>query len=249
MSLKNIYFVANWKMHGSINSSHLVKKIRNFSNKNAKSGKSKIILCVPYLFISLFKNILKNSSIKLGAQNVSNVSEDYGAYTGSISPRMLKDTGIKYIILGHSELREKGENNNSIKEKISNSVKSNLNIILCVGESYSTYKTKKSIQFIKSQLQVLTKKTIKNTIIAYEPIWSIGTGKIPSEEYLNKTFDYLTQYCKKKYSLKPKILYGGSVNENNIKILKNIYNCSGFLIGGASLKYKSFTNLIKNYYK
>ena len=118
MSLKNIYFVANWKMHGSINSSHLVKKIRNFSNKNAKLGKSKIILCVPYLFISLFKNILKNSSIKLGAQNVSNVPEDYGAYTGSISPRMLKDAGIKYIILGHSELREKGENNNSIKKKL-----------------------------------------------------------------------------------------------------------------------------------
>ena len=110
---------------------------------------------------------------------------------------MLKDAGIKYIILGHSELREKGENNNSIKKKIGNSVKSNLNIILCVGESYSTYKTKKSIKFIKSQLQVLTKKTIKNTIIAYEPIWSIGTGKIPSEQYLNKIFDYLTQYCKK----------------------------------------------------
>ena len=198
MSLKNIYFVANWKMHGSINSSHLVKKIRNFSNKNAKLGKYKIILCVPYLFISLFRNILKNSSIKLGAQNVSNVSEDYGAFTGSISPKMLKDTGIKYIILGHSELREKGENNNSIKKKIENSVKRNLNIILCVGESYSTYKTKKSIQFIKSQLQVLTKKTIKNTIIAYEPIWSIGTGIIPSEQYLNKTFDHLTKYCKKK---------------------------------------------------
>ena len=103
-----------------------------------------------------------------------------------------------------------------------------MNIILCVGESYSTYKTKKSIQFIKSQLQVLTKKTIKNIIIAYEPIWSIGTGKIPSEKYLNRTFDYLTQYCKKKYSFNPKILYGGSVNENNIKVLKNIYNCSGF---------------------
>ena len=184
-----------------------------------KLGKSKIILCVPYLFISLFKNILKNSSIKLGAQNVSNVPEDYGAYTGSISPRMLKDAGIKYIILGHSELREKGENNNSIKKKIGNSVKSNLNIILCVGESYSTYKTKKSIKFIKSQLQVLTKKTIKNTIIAYEPIWSIGTGKIPSEQYLNKIFDYLTQYCKKIF-VKAKILYGGSVNENNINVLK-----------------------------
>ena len=118
----------------------------------------------------------------MGAQNVSNVPEDYGAYTGSISPRMLKDTGVKYIILGHSELREKGENNNSIK-KIGNSVKSNLNIILCVGESYSTYKTKKSIKFIKSQLQVLT-KTIKNTIIAYEPIWSIGTGKIPLRKIL-----------------------------------------------------------------
>ena len=121
-----------------------------------------------------------------------------------------------------------------------------INIILCVGESYSTYKTKKSIQFIKSQLKVLTKKTIKNTIIAYEPIWSIGTGLIPTNKNLQKIILFIRKILNKDYkSLKIKLLYGGSVNPKNIQDLNKITQLDGYLIGGASQKQHYFIDIIK----
>ena len=249
MSLKNIYFVGNWKMNGSFNSIEFLKKLLFFAKKNEKNRNFKIILCIPSLLISYFRFFIKKPMIDLGAQNCSNIKEDYGPFTGQISPKMVKSCGANYVILGHSELRKVGENNITIKKKLELAAKNNLKVILCVGEDYLCYKKSRSNKYISNQLKVLSKKTIKNTIIAYEPIWSIGTGNIPSIDYINNIFNKIMIFTKKRYLMSPKMLYGGSVNENNINSLKNIKNCQGFLIGGSSLKYKSFTKLIKNYYK
>lgn len=249
MSLKNIYFVGNWKMNGSFNSIEFLKKLVFFAKKNRKNRNFKIVLCIPSLLISYFRFFLKKPIIDLGVQNCSNVKKDYGPFTGQISPKMVKSCGANYVILGHSEIRKVGENNNIIKKKLELAADNNLKVILCVGEDYLCYKKLRSIKYISNQLKVLSKKTIKNTIVAYEPIWSIGTGKIPSIDYINNIFNKIVIFTKKRYLISPKLLYGGSVNESNINNLKNIKNCHGFLVGGSSLKYKSFTNLIKNYYK
>jgi len=249
MSLKNIYFVGNWKMNGSFNSIEFLKKLLFFAKKNGKYGNFKIILCIPNLLISYFRLFIKKPLLDLGVQNFSSVKKDYGPYTGQISPKMVKSCGANYVILGHSELRKVGENNKIIKKKLELATQNNLKVILCVGEDYLCYKKLGSIKYILNQLKVLSKKTIKNTIIAYEPIWSIGTGKIPSIDYINKIFNKIRIFTKKRYLMSPKLLYGGSVNESNINNLRNIENCQGFLVGGSSLQYKSFTKLIKNYYK
>ena len=231
MSLKNIYFVGNWKMNGSFNSIEFLKKLLFFAKKNEKNRNFKIILCIPSLLISYFRFFIKKPMIDLGAQNCSNIKEDYGPFTGQISPKMVKSCGANYVILGHSEIRKVGETNITIKKKLELAAKNNLKVILCVGEDYLCYKKSRSNKYISNQLK------------------KIGTGNIPSIDYINNIFNKIMIFTKKRYLMSPKMLYGGSVNENNINSLKNIKNCQGFLIGGSSLKYKSFTKLIKNYYK
>ena len=171
MSLKNIYFVGNWKMNGSFNSIEFLKKLLFFAKKNEKNRNFKIILCIPSLLISYFRFFIKKPMIDLGAQNCSNIKEDYGPFTGQISPKMVKSCGANYVILGHSEIRKVGENNITIKKKLELAAKNNLKVILCVGEDYLCYKKSRSNKYISNQLKVLSKKTIKNTIIEYEPIW------------------------------------------------------------------------------
>ena len=186
---------------------------------------------------------LKNSSINVGAQNCHH-SYDYGAYTGQVNSTMLKNVGAKYVILGHSENRQLGETDNLINLKIKNAIKSGLKIIFCIGETLKERRNKKTNQVLKRQIEKGL-KLIKNKskiIIAYEPVWSIGTGVIPKEKSLIQTISFIKSRFIKKY---PKILYGGSVNANNVSILKKIPNIDGFLIGGASQNPKKFIDIIK----
>ena len=171
-------------------------------------------------------------------------SENYGAFTGHVNSKMLKNVGAKYVILGHSENRQSGETDKLINLKIKSAIKSKLKIIFCIGETLSEKRKKRTKQVLSKQIQngLKSVKDTSNIILAYEPVWSIGTGLIPkSNDLLNSVL-----YIKSKFNKKtPKVLYGGSVNDKNIAQLKDISIIDGFLIGGASQSSKKFIDIIK----
>ena len=186
---------------------------------------------------------LKKTKLEVGAQNCHE-SENYGAYTGHINPKMLKNVGAKYVILGHSENRQSGETDKLINLKIKSAIKSNLKVIFCIGETLSEKRKKITKKVLAKQINNGL-KSIKDTskvIIAYEPVWSIGTGLIPKSNDLLDTISYIKSKFNKKTS---KVLYGGSVNSKNIVQLKDINIIDGFLIGGASQSSKKFIDIIK----
>ena len=243
------YFIGNWKMFGDFNSFKIVKKIDKFYIKFKKEHKKiKIVLCVPNTLISFFKNKLNSKNILLGAQNCSQ-HEKEGPFTGSVSASMIKKAGAEYVILGHSENRIDGESPNLIKKKIKSALKENLNIIFCVGETSSERKRGKTFSVLKNQInKSLDRKfNLNKIIIAYEPVWSIGTGKIPKQKDIYKASSYLMAFLKNKFKTKknPKILYGGSVNPKNVRNFKEINIIDGFLVGGASQDSKKFIDIVK----
>ena len=241
-----MYFVANWKMYGNtvdINKAISVIKL----SKLKKFAKHKIIYCPPYTLLKTFYNKIKNSNISIGAQNCHSNS-DYGAFTGSINAKLIKSTGAKYIILGHSENRNNGETDLSINKKIHSALKENLKVIFCIGEKLSEKKKKNTYNVLKKQLTNGLKgiKKFENILIAYEPVWSIGTGIIPKNFELSRNINNIKKILTKlKKSINIKILYGGSVNPKNAKELAQIKEINGFLIGGASLSAKKFIDIIK----
>ena len=240
-------------MFGDFNSFKIIKAINTSYNKIKKKGKNnKIIICTPNLLINYFKKKLKSRNIILGAQNCSPY-ENYGPYTGAVSAHMLKKAGAKYIILGHSENRIDGENPQLIKKKIISALKENLTIIFCIGETFLEKKKGKTFFTLSKQIKnsIEKKFNLSKIIIAYEPVWSIGTGKIPKTSDLKKTLSFIKNFFRKNFKTKrhPPILYGGSVNDKNIKKFTSINEIDGFLIGGASLSAKKFIDIIKNYYK
>ena len=243
------YFIGNWKMFGDFNSFKIVKKINQF---NYKFKNAKVILCVPNTLIHYFHKKLRSKKIFLGAQNCHHNNE-YGAYTGFVNPYMLKKAGAKYIILGHSESRKTGDTNILIKNKIESSLKQNLNIIFCIGENLKERKNGKTFTVLRKQIKESIKKkhNLKKIIIAYEPVWSIGTNKILKNIELKKIIMFIKNEYRKILKSKnyPKVLYGGSVNAVNIKKLSLVSIIDGFLIGGASQSSKKFIDIIKNYYK
>ena len=166
---------------------------------------------------------------------------------------MLKKAGAKYIILGHSENRSEGETNSMIKKKIEFSFKENLNVIFCIGETLKEKKKKKTFSVLRKQITDSIQKNYKskNLIVAYEPVWSIGTGQIPKSHDLIKTFQFIKKEFNNLYKSKklPILIYGGSVNSQNIGQFSSINEIDGFLIGGASQSSKKFIDIIKNYYK
>ena len=237
-----MYFVANWKMFGDLRTLNSLDKVIKFSKSN-KKNQFKIVYCPPNTLIRPLSKRLKKTKIEVGAQNCHH-SYEYGAFTGQVNSSMLKNVGAKYVILGHSENRQLGETDNLINLKIKSAIKSGLKIIFCIGETLRDRKTKKTNQILKKQIETGL-KSIKNKskiIIAYEPVWSIGTGIIPTEAALIQAISFIKNRFKKKY---PKILYGGSVNSNNIDKLKKIPNIDGFLIGGASQYSKKFIDIIQ----
>ena len=243
MTNKYIYFVANWKMFGNLRTLNSLNKVISFVKKN-KQRKFRLIYCPPATLIDPLNDKVKSTSIQIGAQNCHE-SENYGANTGQINSSMLKSVGAKYVILGHSENRQLGEKDKLINLKIKNAIKSGLKVIFCIGETLQEKKNKITKKVLSKQIRIgLNKIKIKNNvIIAYEPVWSIGTGLIPNSEELFNTVYFIKK--KVKYS---KVLYGGSVNQKNIGELKSIINLDGFLIGGASQDPKKFIDIIKKTY-
>jgi triosephosphate isomerase len=245
MTNKYMYFIANWKMYGNLSSLNSLNKVIKFS-KSKEINKGRLIYCPPYTLISSFSKKFKNCQIGIGGQNC-HVSNDYGAHTGSINSRMLKNIGAHFVIIGHSENRKEGESDKLINLKIKSALAAKLKVIFCVGETLNEKRNKKTKVTLSKQIKIGLNKIKKrsNIFIAYEPVWSIGTGIIPKPKDLFNTINFI----KDKFKIKsPKVLYGGSVNPKNIKELKKINNIDGFLIGGASQNSNKFIDIVKKTY-
>ena len=240
-----MYFVANWKMYGSLSSLNTLDKVIKFS-KSKEIKKGRLIYCPPYTLISSFSKKFKNCQIGIGGQNCHE-SESYGPYTGFVNCRMLKNVGAHFVIIGHSENREKGESDKLINLKIKSAIEAKLKVIFCIGETLKEKKERKTQSVLTKQIKIgldgIKKKS--DIFIAYEPIWAIGTGVIPKPNDLLKTIEFIKSKFKGKI---PKVLYGGSVNPQNIKYLKEINNIDGFLIGGASQNTNKFIDIVKKTY-
>ena len=237
-----MYFIANWKMFGDLKTLNSLDSVIKFS-KNNKNNKFRIVYCPPNTLIRPLSKRLKKTNLEVGAQNCHE-SENYGAYTGHVNSKMLKNVGAKYVILGHSENRQSGETHKLINLKIKSAIKSNLKVIFCIGETLSEKRKKRTNEVLAQQI-TSGLKSIKNTsniIIAYEPVWSIGTGLIPKPNDLSNSISFIKSKFRKKT---PKVLYGGSVNNKNITEIKDINVIDGFLIGGASQSSKKFIDIIK----
>lgn len=216
-----------------------------------KDSKAEIILCVPYtdLFYCLMN--AQGTNIKIGAQNMH--FAENGAYTGEISGKMLKSIGVEYVIIGHSERRQYfNETDETVNKKIKAAFENELKPIVCVGETLEQREAGKTESIITSQtrfaLEGLTADQVKNTIIAYEPIWAIGTGKTATSEDANNSIKAIRAEIKRLYgddvAEEVIIQYGGSVKSSNAKELFSTSDIDGGLVGGASLKPDEFSKIV-----
>ena len=245
------YFIGNWKMFGVPKSINILNKINSFHSKDKNRNKYRVIITPPYTLIESYAKYFKNKKISIGSQNCYQ-KEQFSSNTAAVSPFMLRSVGAKYTLVGHSDNRGEGDTDLMLKDKVKYALKNNLKVVFCIGENKSEKKKKKTLSVLKRQLtKVLEKNLNKNNIIvAYEPIWSIGTGKIPTASELKKTSIHIKNVLEsifKKNS--PPVLYGGSVDGSNVKMFKEIREIDGFLIGGASKSSKKFIDIIKNYYR
>ena len=231
------FFVANWKLNSSF------EFINNFiSSLNIdKSTKMCVAICAPYIYLNYLE--VKRKDFYLGAQDCSCFEE--GAYTGEISAKMLNEVGVNFCIVGHSERRQYfSESNEIVKLKSIRLIENNIIPIICIGETLDEKNNNKTQNVLKNQLEESVPESSNqfNTIIAYEPIWAIGTGLTPSLEEIENAHRYIKNLSKKLFNFK--IIYGGSVNSKNSKLISKIDIVNGALIGGASLKINEFNQII-----
>ena len=237
----------NWKMNKSPIDT---EEFMNAFPSLVKDADSEVIICVPYIDLFKAMEMAKGTNVKIGAQNVH--FEDKGAFTGEVSPKMLEDIGVEYVIIGHSERREYyNETDESVNKKIKAAFSHKLKPIVCVGETLSQREAGVTKDFVTTQtrlaLEGLTLEQIKNTIIAYEPIWAIGTGKTASSEDANEVCKWIRDEIKSLYGDIAEdviIQYGGSVKSSNAKELFNMSDIDGGLVGGASLDPEEFAKIV-----
>jgi len=247
------YFIGNWKMFGVPKSITILDKINKFVKSDQRFNKKyKVVITPPHTLVQSYAKFFLNKKISIGAQNCFH-KDSFGANTGAISPLMIKSVGAKYIIVGHSDNRLEGDTNSMLKSKVENSLKNKLKVVFCIGENKEHKANNKTFDVLESQLKntLDARFNFNDIIVAYEPIWSIGTGQIPEPDDLLKTTLFIKQVLKnifKKQKL-PIVLYGGSVDGKNIGQFKKLNEINGFLIGGASKSNQNFIDIIKNYYR
>ena len=246
------YFIGNWKMFGVSKSANIIKKIIDYVKKDKKKSNYKVVIAPPYTLLQNFSKNFNSKFLSISAQNC-HFKDNFSSNTGSISAYMIKELGVQYLILGHSDNRSEGDDEKKLSLKVNNALNNKMKVIFCIGENKKQKKLKKTNLILKKQLSKVLKFKMKsdNIIVAYEPIWSIGTGLIPKEVELKNTTVFIKKTLKKIFKSKktPHVLYGGSVDGGNIKELRRIKEIDGFLIGGASKSYKKFIDIIRNYYR
>ena len=244
--MNKLFLVANWKMNGNKDSNEkLINFINNSVNKNTNI---KVVICPPFTYLNQILR-LKIPDIKVGAQNIS--ENQNGAFTGEVSGSMLRDLKVDYVIIGHSERRQMYNDSNSIiVKKFELAHQNELTPILCIGESLDERKKGQTLAIVQSQIKSIIESTrielFAKSIIAYEPVWAIGTGETATphqaEEVHSNIRSILEDYDSNIATSIP-ILYGGSVNGTNSKDLFTMDNINGGLIGGASLKGEEFVEI------
>ena len=236
MKNSNKIIAANWKMNGS---EALIKEFSQFTRANHND----IIICPPFTLLDSAKTLLP-SFIKIGAQNCS--EEEKGAFTGEISASMLQEKSVSYVLIGHSERRRLfKETNDVIFKKVEAAIKSKLTPIICIGETLSEKKANKTLQVLDSQINGSLAKIEPNeqVIVAYEPVWAIGTGLTPDENEIKGSHLYIKTKLNQHFNADIPILYGGSANAENCSQIISIDNVGGLLVGGASLKKHDFNTI------
>ena len=229
------YLVCNFK--NKLLKDDILKYNRNLGEIETKV---KLVLCPPSIYLSLFDK----NGYDLGAQDISSFMDR--TITGEIEASQIKSLEATYVIVGHSERRiYKHEINIDFINKINNALENNLNVIYCVGETLRDKENGSTFEILEKQIsEVLNNVEIKSIMIAYEPVWAIGTGNVPSIKEIKENIEFISDLLYEKYECKLDILYGGSVNDENIGELCSIKGLSGFLVGGASLDVNKVKGMI-----
>jgi triosephosphate isomerase len=238
----------NWKMNASKES---VNKLILGILSGMSEVSSEVVVCAPFPYLSQVKGLIVDSQVKLGAQNLNTNSS--GAFTGEVSADMLKDFGARHVIVGHSERRSLyGENNSLVAEKVKAALDSNLTPLLCVGESLEQREAGETETIVAEQINAVVElvgiEAFRNIIIAYEPVWAIGTGKTASPEQAQAAHLFIRDLLRESddsIAQGTPILYGGSMNAGNANDLISCADIDGGLIGGAALKAEDFLQICK----
>jgi triosephosphate isomerase (TIM) len=244
--MRQSLIMGNWKMNGSREEGQQLAKALA---EGLGAVSQEVAVCVPFVYLSDIRSILASSPITLGAQNVADQAS--GAYTGEVSAAMLVDCGVKYALVGHSERRSYyGDSNESVAKRFVQAQKQNIIPVLCVGETLEEREQNKTFQVVDEQLDAVIDaagiEAFANAVIAYEPVWAIGTGKTASDEQAQEVHHYIRKRIADRNQAiadKVQILYGGSVKPDNAKGLFAMADIDGGLVGGASLDAKGFLQI------
>jgi triosephosphate isomerase len=236
----------NWKMHKTIKEAlEFVSDIKGKTNADVDA-----VICAPFTLLKDLKESTKGTDIKIAAQNMH--FEDSGAFTGEVSPLMLKELNIDYVVIGHSERRQYfNETDVTVNKKVLKALETGINPIVCVGETLEERESKNTKKVVEVQVKEALKEVkdsdLSKVVVAYEPIWAIGTGKTATAEQANDVISYIREVIKGLYgdlSKEVRIQYGGSVKPSNVKEIMGQSDIDGALVGGASLASKDYLELV-----
>jgi len=249
--MRRLPFIAgNWKMNKTVEEA--LDLVRQLKASLSNIEEVEVAVAPPFTALYAVSQVLKGSSIRLAAQNL--FYEEKGAFTGEISPLMLKEIGCQYVIIGHSERRQFfGETDETVNRRIKAAPGQGLKAIFCIGETLKEREEGKTFSVIERQveggLRGIGEEEVKNMVIAYEPVWAIGTGKTATPEQAEEVHRFIRERLARLFSReiaeRIRIQYGGSVTPENIKGLMNQENIDGALVGGASLKSETFSKIVR----
>lgn len=248
--MRQTIVMGNWKMNGL---TEKVKSLISDVSRETNSTSTNVVVIPPYPYLALVRSLLVNTPICLGAQSVSEFQQ--GAYTGEISADMLADVGCQYVLVGHSERRQLfAEDNATVARKFKQAVEYGLTPVLCIGETLEAREQNKTIQIVVSQIQAVIDlcgiEALNQSVIAYEPVWAIGTGKTATPEQAQAVHQAIRGWLTEKnleIGQQIRILYGGSVNGSNAQSIFSMPDVDGGLIGGASLKAHEFVTICHSF--